>query len=410
MSNGNGRDPAMDSLIPQAIDEDEEEFDYLGVSAQFDGNDEVLPAGFPAAAPSVEPEASKPASTLDSNMTDHDTDRTAAPGDGLDSADSEANSPQVSMAQDSKDSDSLSRRSNTDADGPAETAVQPQPRRSWLHLLATTAVIVLAGGTGYWLWPFDNLASTLAGVLASAPETASVSAPETASVSPAESAPHPASADSPLGPLGERLNALSEDLQAIRDDGTREDLDNFLGDGSLHVVPAATQELSLSEQETGALAIVVQRMEGIESLVTGLDERLSFLEKNQRELEDRLESDSAEVPVETEKPADAAPEQSPGPLGGLDPVRSEIEECSSEGLSVIESLGPIQMAAHEGADGRRWTRVIGPHWRRDLASGDRLPVGNPGEARVWVDNVGVFGVVELPGGAPCRVEWEPRRS
>ena len=162
--------------------------------------------------------------------------------------------------------------------------------------------------------------------------------------------------------------------------------------------------------------------EGVESLRSGLapgfeppplEESQSFLAALNDRPRPLKEEQQAALPSTTAAGTEGANLNRPNDSGqepfllapGL-PRRALIAACGSEGQAVIERLGELRMAAHEGADGHRWVRVIGPNWRRDLAAGDRLPIGSPGEARVWVDEEGVFGVVKLAGQTPCRVMWE----
>ena len=93
------------------------------------------------------------------------------------------------------------------------------------------------------------------------------------------------------------------------------------------------------------------------------------------------------------------------------PLRSRIGPCGEEGRAVASRLGAVRVAAFEGADGVRWARFISAGgtgrkgWRRDIRSGGRLPVGHSGDLRVWVDEAGVYGVVEIPDSSPCLILW-----
>ena len=288
-----------------------------------------------------------------------------------------------------------------------EITEKPRSRAKRVRTLSIVAIAMLAAGCGYLKWPFGELFAR--------PAIASITQSESAS-SPSGVAALTPPPDQPLMEhLGKQINALSEEIEALKGDGTREDINAFLGDPSQTAINSAAQDDAgrVKEQpgaaarpESAAASTVAAQLEGIESLLAELNSRLVGLEED---LHKRAEStiavfDTSQAALKP--PADRASEGLTGLVQGRKPVRAEIAACDADGQAVIEPLGAMQMAAHEGADGRRWVRVIGPDWRRDLASGERLPVGSPGEARLWVDKAGVFGIVEFPGRRPCRLLLE----
>ena len=206
----------------------------------------------------------------------------------------------------------------------------------------------------------------------------------------------------------EKLGATSKKIDALKNLAPIEELTAFRVD--------FPRLISEKDSQEGA--------EGLESGLTAgagtaqLEENASFLAAvNDPPI--RLEKERPAAAGSSKRAAgasEASPirvsgsEDQPPLLAPSSPKRALIAACESEGNAVIARLGALRMAAHEGADGRRWIRVIGPNWRRDLAAGGRLPLGNPGEARVWVDEEGVFGVVKVAGQAPCRVMWDSRGS
>ena len=420
--NGNGKDPSADAIFPTGIEEDEEDFDFVGENARFDGNDELLPPGFSAASDPLNSTPGQLGATSDVNPAGPAPGAVAALDEDPASAKAAASPAEVARARDTKEpkrDKATSAPQTSDAVETPQAAARPRPRRRWLVGVLITAILACAGSLGYSQWPFGNPVSAMASFVTSESEIAATSAevptaqplPATQSFPAAQSLP----GDPPLeilngqpNPLGEQPNALGESLQAFEQNGTGDVIGASAGDGSDPFDVAVVQLLDYYQQDAAFLAMAVEQLEGIESLLTGLSERLDLLEENQRELEvaARTDSGSPKSPPAMNTSVDVVAEKPPELIAARDPLRAEIGKCGAEGRSVIESLGRMQMAAHEGADGRRWIRILGPHWRRDLTSGDRLPVGSPGEARVWVDGEGVFGVVSLPGRAPCRVEWK----
>ena len=469
MDNGNGRDHSAEALMAPGFEEDEEEFDLPGNVGNSNEDEEVIPIGMasPLAAgePALEDRRQAPVSepTLAGSHAGGAIQAEgwqAAPLKAPESAayssgkHGPANEVQLSgvrerdsvhaeMPPDSEFGIPDPKPSGTQAGSrgkQTDTVGNPRRRRRWLWSVLVIAILAPAVGAGYWFWPFGNLVPVLASFLSQQPE------PATANSTEAESAPTP---DQPtLGILGERLDALGRDIESLGNDGTREDINAYLGDQSSWdsdpavqdgaegpqdqtaaqpsaELAALTPELSaFPPREAGAAGKANARLEEIESLLAGLTERLIFLEEERREMKK-----SAQAPSEISMPVMHDPEDATLPAPTIlpeiratlpeiqttlstesKPVRASIAECGADERAVVEPLGVLQVAAHEGADGRRWARVIGPRWRRDLSSGERLPVGNPGEARMWVDEVGVFGVVELPGRPPCRILWDGNKK
>ena len=471
MDNGNGKDHSAEALMAPGFEEDEEEFDLPDNVGNSNEDEEVIPIGVasPLAAgePALEDRTQAPVSEptpAGSHVGDamHAEGWQAAPLKAPESAAhssgkhapanevqlsgvQERDSVQVEMSPDAEIGIPDPKSSSTQAGSSrkqTDTVGKPRRRRRWLRSVLIIAILAPAAGAGYWFWPFGDLAPALASFLSQQSE------PATANSTEAESAPTP---DQPaLGVLGERLDVLSRDIEALDSDGTREDINAYLGDQSSRDSDPAANDGAESPQdqpaaqssaelaalmpgpsasapsEAGALGKSNARLEEIESLLAGLTERLIFLEEGRREV-----AKSAQAPADIStsvmlEPQDTAtlaatnlpeiratfPEIQPTlPMPAeSEPARASIAECGADERAVVEPLGVLQVAAHEGADGRRWARVIGSRWRRDLDSGERLPVGNPGEARMWVDEVGVFGVVELPGRPPCRVLWDGNKK
>ena len=469
MDNGNGKDHSAEALMAPGFEEDEEEFDLPDNVGNSNEDEEVIPIGVasPMAAgePSLEDRTRAPVSEptpagSHAGGAMRAESWQAAPLKAPESAayssgrHAPANEVQLSGVQE-RDSVHVEMPPGAEIGLPdpkpsgtqavssgkrTDTAGKPRRRRRWLRSVLTIAILAPAVGAGYWFWPFGNLAPVLASFLSQQPE------PATANSTEAESAPTP---DQPtLGILGERLDALSRDIESLGSDGTREDINAYLGDQSSRdsdppaqdgaegpqdppatqpsaELAALTPELSaFPPREAGAAGKANARLEEVESLLAGLTERLIFLEGERREMTKSAQAPAgASTPVmpEPEYAATLAPTILPEIAATLpaiqpvlpaesEPARASIAECGADERAVVETLGVLQVAAHEGADGRRWARVIGSRWRRDLDSGERLPVGNPGEARMWVDEVGVFGVVELPGRPPCRVLWDGNKT
>lgn len=407
MSNGNGKALPTDAFLPQGIEEDEEEFDYVGEVARFDGNDELLSAGFSPAASPLESTAAEAESARDLSPASPAPPGVAALDEQRDIASREVGTTNMERPPDSKDSDSSAGSSGPQAQYAVKTAKgadRPRPGRKWLVGVLIAAILAFGGSLGFWLWPFGDLASALASVLPSNSEIAAAT-PEVPA--PAEMpAPQSLPVHSPLDDLAQQPNVSDENFQVLQQNETHGDIGVSSSDETPAVDVTSVQSVPENQQDAAPLAIAVERLEGIESLLAGLNDRLGLLEQSQRELVDRAESESSNPELVNETPVDAASQRQTALNDARNPVRAEIEKCNAEGKSLIESLVPMQMAAHEGADGRRWIRVLAPNWRRDLTSGDRLPLRGPGELRVWVDGAGVFGVVNLPGSAPCRMEWK----
>ena len=430
--NGNGKDPSADAVFPTGIEEDEDDFDFVGENAQFDGNDELLPPGFSAASDPLNSTLGELGATSDVNPAGPAPGAVAALDEDTASARPATRPAEEARARESKESkhdkasseprtaEAVRTRQTADALDTPQAAARPRPRRRWLVGVLITAILACAGSLGYAQWPFGNPVPALISFVTSKSEIATASAEVPAAQSlPSSPQSLPAAQSLPGDPsteifngqpnlIDEQPNALGENLQAFQQNGTGDVIGAFPSDGSAPFDVMAAQLLEYYEQDTEVLAMAVEQMEGLESLLMGLHERLDHLEKNQRELEDaaRTDSGSPKSPPAMDNSVDVVAEKPSELIAARVPLRADIGKCGAEGRSVIESLGRMQMAAHEGADGRRWIRILGPHWRRDLTSGDRLPVGSPGEARVWVDGAGVFGVVSLPGRAPCRVEWK----
>lgn len=431
MANGNGKDSSADAMIARGFEEDEEEFNYSDNVGKYNEDEEVIPPGvsppFQAAEPTTTESEHAPVSNAETGGAQAGSDRPAdtlevgnlsgaAPDSASGHAVTEGNHQTVVAGGDSlRDVKQPGAGIPHEAPKPAakqaasvvekaEIAEKPRSRVRWLRVVLIIATVMLAAGFGYWKWPFGELFAW--------PAIASITQAESATSPAGDTAPTPPPDQPPMEPLGERLNALIEEIEAFEGDGSREDINAFLGDPSQEAFNSAPQDGMSEVQdqpggagpgESAAVSIAAAQLEGIESLLTGLHDRLGRLEEEQREL-----AQSAKAVFETSRPAhkppaNAAAEEQTGLAQGSDPVRAGISQCGADGQAVIKPLGAMQLAAHEGADGRRWVRVIGSGWRRDLASGDRLPVGSPGEARLWVDEAGVFGVVDLPGRPPCRL-------
>ncbi len=430
MGNGNGKDQSADTRMEHGFEEDEEEFNLPDSVGNYNEDEEVIPMRAASPLSVAEPAGAGPKHGPISEPApggSHARGGMQAPVKEVQlSGVQERNSVHAELGPDTEIGAVGSKPSETQAGSSgeqADLAQEPRRRRRWPRNVLIAAILMAAAGAGYWFWPFGELAPALAGVFFQQPE------PGTTNLTEAEWAPTPD--QPPLGILGKRLDALSRDIAALESDGAPEDINAFLGDqalGNFHPATQPSAELAslppepadLSPGEAGATGVANARLEEIESLLAGLTERLIFLEEERREIP---KSAPAPADISTpvmQEPEDAAalattilpevratlPEIQPALLAESEPARASIAECGADERAVVEPLGVLQVAAHEGADGRRWARVIGPRWRRDLVSGERLPIGNPGEARMWVDEVGVFGVVELPGRAPCRVLWE----
>ena len=465
MGNGNGKDHSADALMAGGFEEDEEEFNLPDNIGNSNEDEEVIPLRAASPLAAAEPAGAEPthgaisesapggshagggmqaqgsqaAPERPPELAAYSPGRQAPANDVQLSGVQERDSVHAQMAPDAEIGAADSRPSSAQAGRTGEQAdnvEKPRRPRRRLRGVLITATLVAAAGVGYWQWPFGDLAPALASFFSQQPE------PATANSTEAESAPTP---DQPtLGVLGERLDVLSRDIEALDSDGTREDINAYLGDQSSRDSDPAGDDGAESPQdqpaaqssaepaalmpgpsasgpsEAGALGKANARLEEIESLLAGLTERLIFLEEERREVANSTQAPadiSTSVMLEPQDTATLAatilpeihatlPEIQPTLPAESEPARASIAECGADERAVVEPLGVLQVAAHEGADGRRWARVIGSRWRRDLDSGERLPVGNPGEARMWVDEVGVFGVVELPGRPPCRVLWD----
>ena len=461
MGNGNGKDHSADALMAGGFEEDEEEFNLPDNIGNSNEDEEVIPLRAASPLAAAEPAGAEPthgaisesapggshagggmqaqgsqaAPERPPELAAYSPGRQAPANDVQRSGVQERDSVHAEMAPDAEIGAADSRPSSAQAGRTGEQAdnvEKPRRPRRWLRSVLIIAILAPAAGAGYWFWPYGDLAPALASFLSQQPE------PATANSTEAVSAPTP---DQPtLGVLGERLDVLSRDIEALDSDGTREDINAYLGDqSSRDSDPAGNDGAESPDQpaaqssaepaalmpgpsasapsEAGAPGKSNARLEEIESLLAGLTERLIFLEEGRREVAKSAQAPvdiSTSVMLEPQDTATLAPTILPEIRATLpaesEPARASIAECGADERAVVEPLGALQVAAHEGADGRRWARVIGSRWRRDLDSGERLPVGNPGEARMWVDEVGVFGVVELPGRPPCRVLWDGNKK
>ena len=476
--NGNGKVPSADALFSHEIGEDEDDLGLAGEAVQFDGDDELLPAGLSAAISPLESALEELEPARDSHTASPASVGPAALEDDREPAGSDerpAKSVSRRNPSASGNDEGGSEPRTADAVKRAQGVERPQPRRRWLAGVLSVAFLAFAGGLAYWLWSFGDLTSALALFKSSKPEiaatkselvapqslpgnlptdelggqptatggqpaaagghptatggqptatggqpaaagghptaagehpTATGGQPPAAGEQPAAAGEQPAAAGEQPAATGGQPTATGDNRKAIQQSGTADESGALPVKGLLREDAYPVQGVLGYQQEIAIPAEFSERLEGIESLLTRLNERLNLMEANQRELVQKSESSSAEAQLVKNTSVDVASDGQSGLQDATDPVRSEIAECSAKERAVVDSLGAMQMAVREGADGQRWIRILGRHWRRDLISGDLLPLGNPAEARLWVDGAGVFGVVSLPGDAPCRIEWE----
>ena len=289
----------------------------------------------------------------------------------------------------------------TSSEAPTEETAKAEGRRParsvWQRAMVFTVGGALIAALGYWQWPYRSPASDTTVAVTPAPAPA---LPPAGSVAPsfppaATLAPQP-EAQAPPTSLEQRVERIAGDLDTLNRGG------GLLGPGGGAPVMEETA-VGSTPSDSG---ISAAQWEEVRATLERMEQRMALIEQEQRAL-----TDAAKTVFETPRPVldwSGAPGSAEKPRAA--PLRARLADCKDDALAFVEQLGPVRMAAHEGVDGRRWVRILSEAWRSDVASGDRLPVGGPGEARVWVDQAGVFGVVEMPGHGPCRVTWDDEET
>ena len=280
-----------------------------------------------------------------------------------------------------------------------EVSAKAASKRPALPLWQRIVVLSVGGSLvavlGYWQLPFRSPASETRVAVASSPAPAS---PVEAlpSYSPAATLAPETVEQEPAGALQERVERIAGDLDELNRNG------GLLGPRG--GVPAV-EGMPVGPAPSGS-GISPAQWEEVQGILERMEQRMAFIEQEQRNLADAAKA-AFEMPRPVLEPT--------APLGSEEkpraaPLRARLADCEGDALVFVRQLGVVRMAAREGVDGRRWVRILADAWRSDVAAGDRLPVGGPGEARVWVDQAGVFGVVEMPGHGPCRVTWDDEET
>ena len=205
-----------------------------------------------------------------------------------------------------------------------------------------------------------------------------------------------------LEELSKKLGAMSAEIEALRDSRGPTEISEYR---EIFAGLIAEQESKERVDETSVgseVGLTNRELEEFRSLVANLDKRLLGLEQTGNAPGDTA---NGEQPSRADRGSGEGTDSQAVTASAGVPDRLQIPSCGPEGWAVVNRLGALRLAAHESDQGERWVRVIGANWRGDLADGARIPVGIPGEARVWVDEAGVFGVVTIDGHQGCLIDW-----
>ena len=205
-----------------------------------------------------------------------------------------------------------------------------------------------------------------------------------------------------LEELSKKLGAMSAEIEALRDSRGPKEISEYR---EIFAGLIAEQESKERVEETSVgseVGLMNPELEEFRSLLANLDKRLLSLEQTRNAPGDTA---NGEQPSRADRGGGAGMDSQAVTAPAGVPDRLQIPLCGPEGWAAVNRLGTLRLAAHESDQGERWVRVIGANWRGDLSNGARIPVGIAGEARVWVDEAGVFGVVAFDGQQGCLIDW-----
>ena len=266
-----------------------------------------------------------------------------------------------------------------------------RPRLIWSVPLALVAILL--GGLGFWFSYSGESRPVF-----NTSDAAVILASEIAYPAPTRTSDEPPNED-----IGDRLQALSEDIEELKSQSQRVIADISLFREISSALPAQSELQQGAEKPKATIDAGTAHpgLDRFRSDLAGLDKRLTRLE--QRGAAVFAGAGEAADAIVALSDRDSGMSRPPTAAEAVPSNRASLPVCGPEGRAVIQQMGELRMAAHEGENGQRWVRIIGEDWRGDLVEGERLPFVSAGAARVWIDEQGVFWVIELGGHQSCRL-------